>query len=156
MRTKTFLYTLVAFGLGFGAACVLHSPRIITVTETHTDTIRVVQPEIMVVHPRVRTVRRTLPAVPDTAHTAVADSVQVEVPISSTEYAGDGYRAWVSGYEAHLDSIVTTRSITTMQALPKISNTPQRRISLSLQAGYGITPKGPQPYLGIGLSWRIF
>lgn len=80
------------------------------------------------------------------------DSVEVELPITQKEYGDSTYRAWVSGYDARLDSIKMyqpTRYITI--------NTKQEpsKWSIGLQGGVGITPKGIQPYIGIGISKRI-
>lgn len=75
------------------------------------------------------------------------DSVTVELPITQKVYEDSTYKAYVSGYEANLDSIYLyqpTRYIT-------ITTEPKRsKWSWGLQGGIGITPKGIQPYLGIG------
>ncbi|MDE6564529.1 MAG: hypothetical protein K2L92_06855 [Muribaculaceae bacterium] len=78
-----------------------------------------------------------------------ADSVRAVVPLEQTEYSGDGYRAYVSGYRPRLDSLVTVRSFTAQ------STARAPRFSIGLQAGYGITPRGFQPYLGVGVSYKI-
>ena len=76
------------------------------------------------------------------------DSILVEVPITQKTYAGDDYRAWVSGYEPKLDSIEIYRRETTIRTKPK-------RWSVGLQAGYGMTPKGFAPYIGAGVSYKL-
>lgn len=79
--------------------------------------------------------------------TAELVSVDVELPITQKVYEDSTYKAYVSGYEANLDSIYIyqpTRYIT-------ITTEPKRsKWSWGLQGGIGITPKGIQPYLGIG------
>lgn len=77
------------------------------------------------------------------------DSVEVELPIEQKVYSDSLYKAWVSGFDARLDSIYIyqpTRYIT-------IKTTEQQsRWSWGVQAGMGITPKGLQPYIGIGAT----
>jgi hypothetical protein len=80
------------------------------------------------------------------------DSVEVELPIEQKVYSDSLYRAWVSGFDARLDSIYIyqpTRYIT-------IKTTEQQsRWSWGVQAGMGITPKGLQPYIGLGATFRF-
>ena len=78
----------------------------------------------------------------------------VTIPITQKEYVDSTYRAWVSGYMANLDSIevyrrnvYTTRTITVQKKAP--------RLSVGLTGGYFVTPKGLQPGLGVGLTWRL-
>ena len=84
---------------------------------------------------------------------ASSDSATVMLPITQKMYSDTDYRAWVSGYEPHLDSIkVFPRTVTVMETKYK----PPSRFSIGLQGGYGITPKGLQPYIGVGVNVRIF
>lgn len=111
-------------------------PRDSVVTRYVTDTLTVIQS--------------------DTTDTARLDSLPVIIPITSNTYEGDGWRAHVSGFRPQLDSLVLfperqTITIRDPPATDKASN----RWTLSVQAGYGITPRGMQPYLGVGLSWRF-
>ncbi len=82
----------------------------------------------------------------------VPDSVDVEIPITQREYAGEGYRAWVSGYEARLDSIdvYARRDVVTVQAQPK-----QKRWHIGPCVGVGYTPRGVAPYVGLSLTYSI-
>lgn len=81
----------------------------------------------------------------------VRDSVAVEIPITQKRYVTDDYRAWVSGYRANLDSIEVFRRETVVTEKVKAS-----RWSIGVQGGYGMTPKGLQPYLGVSFSFRLF
>lgn len=75
------------------------------------------------------------------------DSVEVELPITQKEYGDSTYKAWVSGYDAQLDSIKVyqpTRYITI------IAKEKSKRWSIGVQGGIGMTPKGIQPYVGFG------
>ena len=82
-----------------------------------------------------------------------ADSAVVELPIEQNVYADSTYKAWVSGFNARLDSIKLYQptkyiTITTKQ---KTS-----RWNVGIQGGVGITPKGIQPYIGVGVSYKLF
>jgi len=82
-----------------------------------------------------------------------SDSAAVVLPITQVVYSATDYRAWVSGYEPRLDSIkVFPRTVTVRETIYK----PPSRFSVGVQAGYGITPKGLQPYIGVGVGVRIF
>lgn len=122
------------------------TPEIIE--RVRVDTIRIAYPEVMVVRPRPPV--QAVLAVADTA--TGHDSVAVEVPMVQKVYSGDDYRAYVSGYRPQLDSLIMHRRIETHTALPA---TGQSRWSIGVQAGYGITPRGLQPYIGIGVAFRI-
>ena len=83
---------------------------------------------------------------------SVNDSVKVQIPISQKVYEDTLYKAYVSGYEPKLDSI------TIKQRTTYITHTirdKESRFRIGLQAGYGLTPKGMQPYVGIGVSYRL-
>ncbi len=76
-----------------------------------------------------------------------ADTVRdtIYLPIEQKEYITPNYHAWVSGYEANLDSItVTQRTITKPVYKP-------RHWGLGVAAGYGMNG----PYLGIGIHYNI-
>ena len=81
-----------------------------------------------------------------------ADSLtRVVIPIEQRVYTDSTYTAWVSGYRARLDSIAVYRQTQTVTVRQK-----PRRWSIGLQAGYGLTPQGPQPYVGIGVTYRLW
>lgn len=79
------------------------------------------------------------------------DSVNVQIPITQKVYEDSTYKAYISGYNASLDSfyIYPQTKILTIKEKPK-------RWHLSVSAGYGITPKGLQPCLMVGVSYTIF
>lgn len=78
------------------------------------------------------------------------DSINVKIPISQKVYEDSTYKAFVSGYKASLDSfyIYPQTKIITIREKPK-------RWHLGITAGYGITPKGFQPYIGIGCTYTF-
>ena len=81
------------------------------------------------------------------------DSASVEVPILQKMYEGKGYKAYISGYHASLDSIKLYREtkVITNTIQPKT-----KRWGISLQAGYGYNGREFKPYIGIGVSYNIF
>ena len=91
--------------------------------------------------------------VKDSSIQAKRDSVSVEVPILQKMYEGKGYKAYISGYHARLDSIKLYRDtkIITNTIMPKT-----KRWGVSLQAGYGYNGREFKPYIGIGVSYNIF
>lgn len=81
----------------------------------------------------------------------VVDSVLVEVPISRTEYSSDNYYIIAEGYRTKLlqvDVFPETKIIT-----EQVTKRKSWGMSLGVQAGYGITPVGSQPYVGVGISF---
>ena len=81
------------------------------------------------------------------------DTILVEIPIEEREYKGKDYRAVVGGYNPYLKSIEvypTTKDTNTTETIKK-----RKRwgVSIGLQGGYGITPKGWQPYAGLGVTF---
>ncbi len=81
------------------------------------------------------------------------DSATIQIPITQKTYESDTYRAYISGYQPRLDSIFITNR-TTEVIVQKQAKT--SRFNIGVQAGYGLTPKGFQPYVGFGVSVRIF
>ena len=136
------------------------------------DTLRVSRP-VPVREKVVRYVTVTLPPAParpdssnsnssnlanigkDSADVLIDDTAKmVMLPITQQVYRDTTYTAWVSGYAAALDSIeVYPRTLIVRQtALPAAR---PRRWSFGIQAGYGYTPKGMQPYVGIGININL-
>lgn len=154
---KNLIYIL---GLIIGAFLLsLFWRRCADSTEVVTDTIFKV---IKVDRPIVResTIVRyevvQLPIANDTicVSDTIKDSVFVEVPIEQKVYSDSNYTAWVSGYRPRLDSI----SITHMEVSfhnKLVNNKGSKRLFIGIQVGYGITPRGMQPYLGLGVSYKF-
>ena len=128
-------------------------------TEIVTDTIiKVVKVDRPIV--RESTVVRyevvQLPTVKDTicVSDTIKDSAFVQVPIEQKVYSDSNYTAWVSGYHPRLDSISITHQEVSFHKLVNNSKG-SKRLYLGIQVGYGITPRGMQPYLGIGVSYKF-
>ena len=92
----------------------------------------------------------------DSADVLIDDTAKmVMLPITQKIYRDSSYTAWVSGYAVALDSIeVYPRTLIVRQRAPPAAK--PRRWSMGVQAGYGLTPKGLQPYVGVGVSIRLF
>ncbi len=101
----------------------------------------------------VRYITKSLPIAIDSATKQLrSDSVKVQIPISQKVYEDTLYRAYISGYEPKLDSITIKQKTT---YITHTIRDKESRFRIGLQAGYGLTPKGMQPYVGIGLSYRL-
>jgi hypothetical protein len=90
-----------------------------------------------------------------TLKTAVHDTIinhdTVSIPITQNKYKGTNYTAYVSGFHQQLDSIEIREKVITNTIVKKRS-----RWNVGISAGYGITPKGLSPYIGVGVTWNIF
>jgi hypothetical protein len=87
---------------------------------------------------------------PDSTAAVVRDSALVSIPIVQRTFEGEYYRAVVQGYDPQLVGI----DIFLPQPEPE-KRKPRLGWGLGLQLGYGLTPAGFQPYIGIGGSWGI-
>lgn len=96
---------------------------------------------------------RDPPASTGIATEIIGDSARIEIPITQKKYETEEYRAYVSGYEPMLDSIFVTQRATMIRIREPTSI---KRFSIGLQAGYGMTPEGFQPYFGIGVSVNLW
>lgn len=93
------------------------------------------------------------------------DTVLVTVPRTQKRYEDSTYTAWVSGYEARLDSIhVYRRTVTRTVAVPETAlkggarNWLHGRFGAGIVggAGYGLTTKRADVFVGVGGWIRIF
>lgn len=121
-----------------------------TIYVTHTDTLPVLRTEVHTKYVSIPVYRDSI----------VTDSVQLEV-VQRT-YSDDSiYTAYVSGVAVdsfpRLDSIsVRQRNILIDHEIER-TITKKRPLTFGLQtgAGYGITTKKPDIYIGIGLQWNF-
>lgn len=93
------------------------------------------------------------------------DTAWITVPRTQKRYEDSTYTAWVSGYEARLDSIhVYRRTVTRTIAVPETAlkggarNWLHERFGAGIVggAGYGLTTKRPDVFVGVGGWIRIF
>lgn len=81
------------------------------------------------------------------------DSATVELPIIQRHYADSSYEAWVSGpIDPRLDSLNIYAPVTT---ITKQVWKPPKRWHIGPTIGYGYTPHGFEPYLGISVTYSI-
>lgn len=79
-----------------------------------------------------------------------SDSAEVVIPIAQKIYEDSLYTAYVSGYNPSLDSLTLRqpKEVVTIRQTPKKWN-------VAVFAGYGVTPKGFQPCIGVGASCTL-
>lgn len=138
-----------------------NEPKVKVDSTTYVDTIPYLMPvpkDSVVL--RYDTLKVPLASIRKGYDSIVGDSmVEVTgVPITQKVYRDPSYIAWVSGYRPSLDSIKVfssthyiTKTIVERKQPPDV-----RRFGVGLQAGYGITPRGMQPYVGIGIGMRLW
>jgi len=83
----------------------------------------------------------------------------VSVPITQRVYEDSNYVAYVSGYRAKLDSIMVTNTFRTQTIREVVrSEKPPNRWSFGIVGGYGIgvLDKKVQPFVGVGIAYRLF
>ena len=120
------------------------------IRDTIVDTIKVVKPiavdSVVTRYKWVNVERVKDTTIVNEVSEVVFDTIRIRLPIESKHYTAESYDAWVSGYEPQLDSIkVYQREVKTKQS----------RWSIGLQGGVGMTPRGVQPYIGIGIGYRL-
>ena len=83
----------------------------------------------------------------------IPDSANVVIPMTQTVYEDSVYTAYVSGYQARLDSLIfrKKREVVTITKWK-----PPKRWNVGIHAGYGVTRHGMEPYIGIGISYNLF
>lgn len=86
----------------------------------------------------------------------------LSLPVVQKTYSDDStYTAYVSGIAYHdyprLDSLRLRRQ-TAVERIRETVTVRQRtsRFHVGLQAGYGLTPAGFQPYIGLGVGFRVW
>lgn len=83
------------------------------------------------------------------------DSLVVPLERERKVYQDSTYKAVVSGIEPSLDYI-ETYGHTVFVTTTKVVRESESRWALSLNGGYGVSPSGLTPYLGIGVSYRLW
>ena len=158
LEFSAIAFLVFAFGVITGAKLNQvygggEAESIVTQTDTVTtiDTLRIVETR----HTVERQLRIDTLFVHQADTTVVHDSVFVEIPITQRVYADTTYTAWVSGFRPCLDSIEVyprTRYITTTIETTQWKT---KRWGLGISAGASYTPKGVQPYIGVGVQYNI-
>lgn len=163
---KRFAYIIVALLFGFALGWFLRPPHEVVGVEHHIKTVYYERPTPVAVSTerRIVNVPRLLFAPADTvtivrtvAVADNADSVTLDVAIEHREYSDSTYRAVVSGavvgdIHPSLDFIETYNRTTT------ITVERPKRFAVTAGVGAAYTPKGFQPYVGVGVGvviWRF-
>lgn len=171
MSEKTFKILtgacVFAFCLLVGK-CTYHcitNPVRDTVRAVYVDTVRIVQPVardsvvlryVKVKVPRADSGNDTLGGRYKNSGGTYknSDSAEVELPITQKTYSDSTYTAWVSGFRPSLDSI----HVYPRREVVTVTNTVRgkpKRWGVGVHAGYGVTPHGLQPYIGVGVNYSI-
>lgn len=130
--------------------------HIFTDTITVYDTCRV-EVKTPVDSIPLRYITRYLPIaspITDSINATAVDSVPVQLPIMRKVYADSTYRAVVSGYEPHLDSLTIFSPVTTVSKSVVVRDKPSRW-GISITAGAAMTPRGIRPSVSVGISYSL-
>lgn len=153
-KVIAILFGIIVVGsFFFGRATVKDTTIVSTKIERDTiivrDTIRQYYPH-EVERVVVRTERVEVPIVQcDT----IRDTMWVNLPIEEREYKSEEYFAIVEGYNPMLKYIEVYPRTAYINSTETIKKRKHWGVSLGVQGGYGITPKGWQPYAGVGVSF---
>lgn len=161
-----FAYIFIALLFGFALGWFLRPPQEVVGAEQRIDTVYYAKPTPIVVSTERRIVNapRLLFAPADTVKVVQAvaiadkgDSITLDVAIEHREYGDSTYHAVVSGpvvgdLRPTLDFIETYNRTTT------ITVERPKRFAVTAGIGAAYTPKGFQPYVGVGVGiviWRF-
>lgn len=102
---------------------------------------------------RVDTVRVVRPVARDSVvlRRITVTKTDTVLTVTQVHYADTAYEAWVSGIEPRLDSLRLLRPV--MAVAPPTRGV--RHWHIGLSAGVGLTPRGAEPYVGIGLTYSF-
>lgn len=83
----------------------------------------------------------------------------VTLAVEQKVYRDSDYVAWVSGVMPSLDSLnifMRTETVTITETITKREKAPRWSVGLQGGYGYGIKSKQFEPFVGVGVSYRIF
>ena len=83
----------------------------------------------------------------------IRDTMWVNLPIEAREYKSEEYFAIVEGYNPMLKYIEVYPRTAYINSTETIKKRKHWGVGIGVQGGYGITPKGWQPYAGVGVSF---
>ncbi len=86
----------------------------------------------------------------------VSDTVWATVPRAQKRYEDSTYTAWVSGYEARLDSIEVYRKTVFVTKTKEGTKCTRFGVGLTGGVGYGVFTRKPDVFIGIGCALRLF
>lgn len=124
------------------------------------DTVRVYKydtiPKPKPVHDTVYVVRKVKIPVKTSDTVEVLDSV--ELPVEQKVYKDSDYVAYVSGVMPSLDSLNIfrrTEVMTITETITRREKVPRWSVGLQGGYGYGIKSRELEPFVGVGVSYRI-
>lgn len=129
-----------------------------TVRAVYVDTVRIVQPvardSVVLRYIKVRVPRAE--GGKDTLGGGYknTDSAEVVIPITQKRYSDSTYTAWVSGFRPALDSIHVYPRREVVTVTSAVRGKP-KRWGVGIHAGYDLTPRGLQPYIGVGVNYNV-
>lgn len=127
-----------------------YKAEVVEVEVVKRDTVRITD-TIVKVKP-IYIVRREVDTfLIHTTDTLMRDVV-VSLPKEERVYEDSTFRAVVSGYRPSLDTMQIFQRYNYVNVTKRIK---PPRWSFGLQGGVGVTPKGIQPYLGVGATYRL-
>lgn len=84
------------------------------------------------------------------------DSVKTVIPIERVVYDDFRYYAVISGWHPTLDTLKIYEQIKTVYKTEEVKvYVEPSRWSVGVQAGYGASPKGLFPYIGVGVQYAL-
>ena len=143
---------ILLFFIGVGAGFLIpREPKVIGYETIERDTIRdTIRDSIPYPVDSIICRYKVLPNPVNAKGDTIRDTIIL--PIVQKEYNNGLYHAWVSGYDVNLDSINIFRN--TIKETKTIYVKP-KKFHIGLQGGYGMTPKGFLPYIGLGFNYQF-
>lgn len=161
MNKANYIGLLIAFGLGFGLGFWLENRKTLISGDFRTISERV---DTCIVRDTIVqyrafsqkiTKRDTVRIKGDTIR--VRDTLFVAVERQQIEWRDSLSTIWASGVAVEVDSVkhyTATRYVTSSQVVERVRR--DSRLGIGISAGYALTPKGGQPYIGIGINYNLY
>lgn len=118
-----------------------------TVTVVRRDTVSVSYP----IPQYVRTTDSVYITLRDTTVVRYRDTATISLPVTQKYYSSDNYRAWVSGYEPRLDSIMTFNKTVTKTVTKEVEH---KTTDLYIDAGSMMIKGDLAPNMGLSVKFR--
>lgn len=155
MRTIWIILLSLCVGGLLGTMLTRSCQPEVTTEIVKTDTLIVRRTDTIVVEcpqPYKMVVKDTI-YINDTINNPINGTIFVQ---EIKEYKDSTYYARISGINAFLEEIrvYPTETIKYINTTEIIHHNPPKW-AIGLQGGYGITPKGLQPYIGVGVTYKI-
>lgn len=124
-------------------------------TETKTDTFMVTRTDtVFTVKPipyKMEVKDSVYLRLHDTVTVHYKDSQTISLPITQKYYDSDNYKAWVSGYEPRLDSIMTFNKTVTKTVTKEVEH---KTTDLYIDAGSMMIKGDLAPNMGLSVKFR--